>query len=168
MSSVQDTIESFESRLQRLEDALGDVGGADLYGLVSLMSDEVRKMFYQGQDYSEQLMGLLDGFSKNETVDECQRKLRVIMSCYGGLTKSLRWLDQLESFMNELGTKIEIGKTGAAVELNVVAELPALMNKCHSLLVRSILLAKRFMATNLRFNEFWIKVDRRLGDLTYF
>ena len=162
MSSVKDTIESFESRLQRLEDALGDAGGVDLYGLVSLLSFEVRSMFYQGQDYSEQLMGLLDGFSGNETVDEFEKKSRVLMSCYDGLTKSLRWLDQLESFMSKLGTKMETG-SGAPVELNAVMELPALMNKCHVLLVRSILVAKRFMEMNLRFNEFWLKIDQKLG-----
>lgn len=84
------------------------------------------------------------------------------MSCYDGLTKSLRWLDQLESFMSKLGTKMETG-SGAPVELNAVMELPALMNKCHVLLVRSILVAKRFMEMNLRFNEFWLKIDQKLG-----
>lgn len=163
MSSVREAIESFESRLQRLDNVLGDVGDADLYELISLMYVEVRKMFYQGQVYSEQLMGLLDGFSTNETVDESEKKLRVLMSCYNELNRSLRWLDQLESFMSKLETGIKTGPE-APVELGALVELPALMNRCHSLLVRSILVAKRFMEMNLRFNEFWIKVDGKLSE----
>lgn len=165
MSSAKNTIESFEDRLESLDDVIGDFAGADLYGTVSRMSVEVGKMFHQGQEYSEQMMGLLDEFNRNEIVDECQMKSRIIMSCYEKMMESLRRLDHLESIMSELRNKMEM-RTDVPVKLDAVVELPLLMNRCHSLLVRSILVAKRFMEMNLRFNEFWIKTEEKLDDLS--
>lgn len=166
MNLVSSAIETFDSRLIVLEEALGDFGDVDLHRAVELMTVKVRRMFYQGQNYSEQLMGLLDGFSENKTIDAFERKFRVVMSCYEGLKRSLKDLDQLESLMGNLDKTLEAawGKN-SVVELDSVKELPNLMNKCNSLLVHSILVARRFMEINLRFNEFWISADQRLDRL---
>ncbi|AQZ10319.1 LDB18 (YLL049W) [Zygosaccharomyces parabailii] len=159
----QDIIAALEERLDQLESTLGDISNLELPETLSKLSNELHRLFYEGQEFSDKLMGLLESFEANEPCKAISVKQETIVSCYDRLLKSLESLNQLDSCMQELSRFY--ARRLEPVELVKIQEIPSLMNKCSSLLAGSLLVAKRFMEMNIRYNQFWLSADSRLSKL---
>lgn len=161
--NAEEVIVSLEERLQVLEITTNGSGDLELSKVFSKLSGELRKLFYEGREYSSRLIRFLENFEGYEPCEDINVKQEAIVSCYRGLMKSLEELTLLDASLEEL-SKIDIRRLQPCEIVNL-REFPKLVDKCNSLLVGSILLAKRFMEMNIRFNEFWLSVNTRLSKL---
>ncbi|AQZ14403.1 LDB18 (YLL049W) [Zygosaccharomyces parabailii] len=159
----QDIITALEERLDQLESSLGDVSNLELPEALSKLSNELHRLFCEGQEFSDKLIGLVESFKANEPCKDIGIKQETIVSCYDGLIKSLESLNQLDSCMQELSRFY--ARRLEPLELVKIQEIPKLMNKCSSLLAGSLLVAKRFMEMNIRYNQFWLSADSSLSKL---
>ena len=160
-----EVLDGLFGRVERLELAIGDVNKLEEKELSSELASverEVRRLVREGREYSDELMQLIQAYAvKDHSIQEDYlERLQTLLSSY----EVLRDLQKLDIVYEDL-VQMESLEKVSPVQIYRIQELPKLLEACSGLLVRSLALAQRFIAWNVRSNEFLSGLDHKMKEL---
>lgn len=170
--STSEAIDELCRRVDSIELALGDTSDlqdGELCSKLIFVTQELRRLFREGHHYSEDLLELLKAYASHdhERSENYLERLYTVTSCHDRMNKSLRDLRMLETAYRNLFKFDHLidNNQATVVKIQRLCDLPQLMNACNILLVNSLSLAERFMAWNVRSNEYFYHLNARLNKL---
>lgn len=164
-----EVLDGLFGRVERLELAIGDVNKLEEKELSSELASverEVRRLVREGREYSDELMQLIQAYAvKDHSIQEDYlERLQTLLSSYETVAQVLRDLQKLDIVYEDL-VQMESLEKVSPVQIYRIQELPKLLEACSGLLVRSLALAQRFIAWNVRSNEFLSGLDHKMKEL---